>query len=66
MPRRGEHRRAAGEGGLQAGRRDGRLGRTHGGKYVLRGGAIVAWYVPEGAEPHTPSTSSARTPTPRA
>ncbi|WP_055524583.1 M18 family aminopeptidase [Streptomyces graminilatus] len=25
-----------------------------GGKYVLRGGAIVAWYVPEGAEPHTP------------
>ncbi|MFJ9904508.1 M18 family aminopeptidase [Streptomyces sp. NPDC101152] len=27
---------------------------THGGKYVLRGGAIVAWYVPEGAAPHTP------------
>ncbi|MEV6803845.1 M18 family aminopeptidase [Streptomyces sp. NPDC051132] len=26
----------------------------HGGRYVLRGGAIVAWYVPEGAEPHTP------------
>ncbi|MFC8199138.1 M18 family aminopeptidase [Streptomyces sp. NPDC057298] len=26
---------------------------TSGGKYVLRGGAIVAWYVPEGAEPHT-------------
>ncbi len=25
-----------------------------GGKYVLRGGAIVAWYVPAGAEPHTP------------
>jgi aspartyl aminopeptidase len=25
-----------------------------GGKYVLRGGAIVAWYVPEGTEPHTP------------
>ncbi|WP_371670222.1 M18 family aminopeptidase [Streptomyces sp. NBC_00289] len=25
-----------------------------GGKYVLRGGAIVAWYVPEGADPHTP------------
>ncbi|WP_128377588.1 M18 family aminopeptidase [Streptomyces cavernae] len=25
-----------------------------GGRYVLRGGAIVAWYVPEGAEPHTP------------
>ncbi|MEU9184815.1 M18 family aminopeptidase [Streptomyces sp. NPDC048484] len=24
-----------------------------GGKYVLRGGAIVAWYVPEDAEPHT-------------
>ena len=24
------------------------------GKYVLRGGAIVAWYVPEGAAPHTP------------
>ncbi|MFC9289294.1 M18 family aminopeptidase [Streptomyces sp. NPDC057052] len=27
---------------------------TSGGKYVLRGGAIVAWYVPEGASPHTP------------
>ncbi|WDV53082.1 M18 family aminopeptidase [Streptomyces coeruleorubidus] len=27
---------------------------TKGGKYVLRGGAIVAWYVPEGAAPHTP------------
>ncbi|MFF1543114.1 M18 family aminopeptidase [Streptomyces sp. NPDC058291] len=27
---------------------------THGGKYVLRGGAIVAWHVPEGAAPHTP------------
>ncbi|WP_369247862.1 M18 family aminopeptidase [Streptomyces sp. R41] len=27
---------------------------TSGGKYVLRGGAIVAWYVPEGTEPHTP------------
>ncbi|MCX4235589.1 M18 family aminopeptidase [Streptomyces ortus] len=27
---------------------------TTGGKYVLRGGAIVAWYVPEDAEPHTP------------
>ncbi|MFF2200941.1 M18 family aminopeptidase [Streptomyces sp. NPDC058145] len=27
---------------------------TSGGKYVLRGGAIVAWYVPEGAAPHTP------------
>jgi aspartyl aminopeptidase len=25
-----------------------------GGKYVLRGGAIVAWIVPEGARPHTP------------
>ncbi|TVL92462.1 M18 family aminopeptidase [Streptomyces sp. SAJ15] len=25
-----------------------------GGKYVLRGGAIVAWYVPEGASPATP------------
>ncbi|WEO96350.1 M18 family aminopeptidase [Streptomyces sp. FXJ1.172] len=25
-----------------------------GGRYVLRGGALVAWYVPEGAEPHTP------------
>ncbi|MFF2850156.1 M18 family aminopeptidase [Streptomyces sp. NPDC058001] len=24
-----------------------------GGKYVLRGGAIIAWYVPEGADPHT-------------
>jgi len=27
---------------------------TAGGRYVLRGGAIVAWYVPEGAAPHTP------------
>ncbi|MBT3167154.1 M18 family aminopeptidase [Streptomyces sp. Vc74B-19] len=27
---------------------------TAGGKYVLRGGAIIAWYVPEGADPHTP------------
>ncbi|MFF6996137.1 M18 family aminopeptidase [Streptomyces sp. NPDC008313] len=27
---------------------------TTGGKYVLRGGAIIAWYVPEGARPHTP------------
>jgi aspartyl aminopeptidase len=25
-----------------------------GGKYVLRGGAIIAWYVPEDACPHTP------------
>ncbi|AEW95397.1 MULTISPECIES: M18 family aminopeptidase [Streptomycetaceae] len=25
-----------------------------GGKYVLRGGAVVAWYVPQGAAPHTP------------
>ncbi|MFF4228870.1 M18 family aminopeptidase [Streptomyces sp. NPDC001820] len=28
--------------------------RTTGGKYVLRGGAIIAWYVPEGARAHTP------------
>ncbi|MET9555448.1 M18 family aminopeptidase [Streptomyces sp. NPDC006645] len=27
---------------------------TTGGKYILRGGALIAWYVPEGAEPHTP------------
>ncbi|EGX57670.1 putative aminopeptidase 2 [Streptomyces zinciresistens K42] len=27
---------------------------SSGGKYVLRGGAVVAWYVPEGAAPHTP------------
>ncbi|ANW19172.1 M18 family aminopeptidase [Streptomyces clavuligerus] len=25
-----------------------------GGKYVVRGGALIAWYVPEGADPHTP------------
>ena len=25
-----------------------------GGRYVLRGGAIIAWYVPENAAPHTP------------
>ncbi|WP_406862098.1 M18 family aminopeptidase [Streptomyces sp. HUAS MG47] len=27
---------------------------SFGGKYVIRGGAIIAWYVPEGASPHTP------------
>ncbi|MEU0392585.1 M18 family aminopeptidase [Streptomyces sp. NPDC006208] len=27
---------------------------TTGGKYVTRGGAIIAWFVPEGAAPHTP------------
>ncbi|MEV0253228.1 M18 family aminopeptidase [Streptomyces sp. NPDC050732] len=27
---------------------------TTGGKYVLRGGAIIAWYVPENAAAHTP------------
>ncbi|MEU2236596.1 M18 family aminopeptidase [Streptomyces vietnamensis] len=27
---------------------------TAGGKYVIRGGAIIAWYVPEGAAAHTP------------
>ncbi|MFJ9964166.1 M18 family aminopeptidase [Streptomyces avermitilis] len=27
---------------------------TSGGKYVVRGGALIAWYVPEGADPHTP------------
>ncbi|MGW0534553.1 M18 family aminopeptidase [Streptomyces sp. NPDC003032] len=27
---------------------------TTGGKYVLRGGAIIAWYVPESTTPHTP------------
>ncbi|MFF0446208.1 M18 family aminopeptidase [Streptomyces sp. NPDC004609] len=27
---------------------------TTGGRYVLRGGAIIAWYVPEGARAHTP------------
>ncbi|MFC4034253.1 M18 family aminopeptidase [Streptomyces polygonati] len=25
-----------------------------GGRYVLRGGALIAWYVPEGAQPQTP------------
>lgn len=25
-----------------------------GGKFVIRGGAIIAWYVPEGASAHTP------------
>ena len=25
-----------------------------GGRYVIRGGALIAWYVPEGADPHTP------------
>ncbi|GGZ98570.1 putative M18 family aminopeptidase 2 [Streptomyces spiroverticillatus] len=27
---------------------------TTGGRYVLRGGAIIAWFVPEGTSPHTP------------
>ncbi|MEU6481667.1 M18 family aminopeptidase [Streptomyces sp. NPDC047017] len=27
---------------------------TAGGRFVLRGGAIIAWYVPENAAPHTP------------
>ncbi|MDO0926738.1 M18 family aminopeptidase [Streptomyces sp. TG1A-8] len=27
---------------------------SSGGRYVLRGGAVVAWYVPEDAAPHTP------------
>ncbi|GGT39055.1 putative M18 family aminopeptidase 2 [Streptomyces kurssanovii] len=27
---------------------------TTGGKYVVRGGALIAWYVPEGASAHTP------------
>ncbi|WP_030686359.1 M18 family aminopeptidase [Streptomyces sp. NRRL B-1347] len=27
---------------------------SSGGKYVLRGGAIIAWFVPEGAGAHTP------------
>ncbi|WP_329012958.1 M18 family aminopeptidase [Streptomyces sp. NBC_01601] len=29
-------------------------GTGSGGRYVLRGGAVIAWYVPEGAEPYTP------------
>ncbi|MFJ1706745.1 M18 family aminopeptidase [Kitasatospora sp. NPDC088346] len=27
---------------------------TTGGRYVIRGGAMIAWYVPEGAGPQTP------------
>ncbi|WP_327662584.1 MULTISPECIES: M18 family aminopeptidase [unclassified Streptomyces] len=27
---------------------------TSGGKFVTRGGAVIAWYVPEGAQAHTP------------
>ncbi|MER8183431.1 M18 family aminopeptidase [Kitasatospora sp. NPDC094015] len=27
---------------------------TTGGRYVIRGGALIAWYVPEGAGPQTP------------
>ncbi|MGY0017442.1 M18 family aminopeptidase [Streptomyces sp. YJ-C3] len=27
---------------------------TSGGKFVTRGGAVIAWYVPRGAHPHTP------------
>ncbi|MEV4612181.1 M18 family aminopeptidase [Kitasatospora sp. NPDC049258] len=29
-------------------------GATAGGRYVIRGGALIAWYVPEGAGPQTP------------
>lgn len=35
---------------------------TTGGSFVARGGALIAWYVPEGAPAHTPSGSSAPTP----
>lgn len=38
---------------------------TTGGSFVARGGALIAWYVPEGAPAHTPSGSSAHTRTPR-
>ncbi|MFJ8001244.1 M18 family aminopeptidase [Streptomyces sp. NPDC096310] len=27
---------------------------SKGGRYVVRGGALIAWFVPEDAEPHTP------------
>ncbi len=27
---------------------------TAGGRYVIRGGALIAWYVPQGARPETP------------
>ncbi|WP_329488980.1 M18 family aminopeptidase [Kitasatospora sp. NBC_01246] len=27
---------------------------TAGGRYVIRGGALIAWYVPQGADPQTP------------
>ncbi|GAA1245392.1 M18 family aminopeptidase [Kitasatospora nipponensis] len=27
---------------------------TAGGRYVIRGGALIAWYVPSSAQPHTP------------
>ena len=27
---------------------------TPGGRYLIRGGALIAWYVPEGVEPATP------------
>lgn len=33
---------------------DARAGSSGGGWYVLRGGALIAWYVPEGADPATP------------
>lgn len=38
---------------------------TTGGSFVARSGALIAWYVPEGAPAHTPSGSSAPTPIPR-
>jgi aspartyl aminopeptidase len=31
-----------------------RWGAGSGGRYVVRGGTVIAWYVPEGAAPHTP------------
>lgn len=38
---------------------------TPGGRYLIRGGALIAWYTPEGADPSTRSGSSACTPTRR-
>jgi len=54
LPRGGQCGGAAGEGGLPAGRGDRCLGGHGRGRYLIRGGALIAWYVPEEATAATP------------
>jgi aspartyl aminopeptidase len=50
---RGTAERLEKAGFRQVAETEGWTGET-GGRYVVRGGAIIAWFVPEGARPHTP------------